>query len=162
MLACFLTVLMAAVTAPMRLWGLGVGVSGAWTLGRSARLAACKTLASRSAACSCLTIVRFASGPKRSMGHVMGVEKGIFLIRGRRWRHGHGGRACGILSIRGPEVSPGLPRVDTIHVQSPTPHTPPLPAYFGQFSQPNNPFAHELLGNGFQSSWAPQESAHAA
>ena len=45
-----------------------------------------------------------------------------------------GSRACGILSIRGPEVSLGLPRVVTIHAQAPTPHAPQLPAYFGQFS----------------------------
>jgi hypothetical protein len=32
-------------------------------------------------ACSRLSIVRFANGPKRLMGHVLGAEKGIFLIR---------------------------------------------------------------------------------
>ena len=31
-----------------------------------------------------------------------------------------------------------------------TAHAWPLPAYFGQFSQPSNPLVHELLGNGFQ------------
>ena len=46
----------------------------------------------------------------------------------------NGGRAALILSIPVQEVSLGSPRVGTIHVQSPTPHTPPLPAYFGQFS----------------------------
>ena len=42
----------------------------------------------RNAACSRLSIVQFATGPKRSMGHVLGAKKLIFLIRGRRWRHG--------------------------------------------------------------------------
>ena len=45
-----------------------------------------------------------------------------------------GGRASLILSIPAQEVSLGSPRVVTIHLQAPTPHTPPLPAYFGQFS----------------------------
>ena len=35
--------------------------------------------------CSRLSTVRFATGPKRSMGHVLGTEKLIFSIRGRRW-----------------------------------------------------------------------------
>ena len=60
-------------------------------------------------------------------------------------------RACGILSITVQEVSLGSPGVETIHTQAPTPHTPPLAAYFGQFSQHCNSFGHELLGNGFQS-----------
>ena len=38
---------------------------------------------SLNAACSRLSTVRFAHGPKRSMGHVLGAEKGNFLIRGR-------------------------------------------------------------------------------
>jgi hypothetical protein len=95
------------------------------------------------------------------MGHVLGAEKEFFLIRGDDVAMVRVGRASGILSIRGPEVSLGSPRVGTIHVQAPTPHTPPLPAYFGQFSQQCGPLNHELLGNGFQSSRAPQESAHA-
>ena len=33
------------------------------------------------ATCSHSSIVRFAYGPKRPMGHVLGAEKGIFLIR---------------------------------------------------------------------------------
>ena len=32
-------------------------------------------------ACSCSSIVPFATGPKRSMGHLLGGEKLIFLIR---------------------------------------------------------------------------------
>jgi len=48
---------------------------------------------------------------------------------------GHGGRAGLILSIRGPEVSLGSPRGGTIHVQAPTPHTPPLRAFLADFSQ---------------------------
>ena len=39
-------------------------------------------LCSRDATCSRLSIVRFDTGPKRSMGHLLGGEKGIFLIRG--------------------------------------------------------------------------------
>ena len=46
-------------------------------------------------------------------------------------------------------------------MQAPTPHTLPLPAYFGQFSQQCGPLNHQLLGNGFQGSLRPQESAHA-
>jgi hypothetical protein len=41
------------------------------------------------------------------MGHVLGAKKGNFLIRGRGRPTVYGGRACGILSILGPEVSPG-------------------------------------------------------
>ncbi len=41
------------------------------------------------------------------MGHVLGGEKGNFLIRGRRAAVLYGGRTSGILSIRGPEVSLG-------------------------------------------------------
>ena len=51
---------------------------------------------------------------------------------------------------------PGLPRVGTIHMQAPTPHTPSLPAYFGQISQQDSSLNHELLGNGFQSSRGPK------
>ena len=81
-----------------------------------------------------------------------GGRKRFFFNLRPTVRQGHGGRACGILSIRGPEVSLGSFRVDNIHVQAPTPHTPPLPAYFGQFSQQCGPLNHQLLGNGFQSS----------
>ena len=42
----------------------------------------------RNAACNCLRIVRFANGPKISMGQVLGAEKEFFLIRGRRHAHG--------------------------------------------------------------------------
>ena len=41
------------------------------------------------------------------MGHVLGAEKGNFLIRGRGRPTVYGGRAGGILSIRGPVVSLG-------------------------------------------------------
>ena len=73
-----------------------------------------------------------------------------------------GGRAGGILSIPAKEVSLGSPRVGTIHVQAPTPHAPPLPAYFGQFSQQCGPLNHQLLGNGFQSPRWAQAPAYAA
>ena len=95
------------------------------------------------------------------MGHVLGAEKEFFLIRGRGRPTVYGSRTSGILSIRGPEVSLGSLGYGTIHVQSPTPHTLPLPAYFGQFSHQCGPIYHELLGNGFQSPRSHQESAHA-
>ena len=41
------------------------------------------------------------------MGHLLGGEKLIFLIRGRGRPTVHGGRACGILSIPVQEVSLG-------------------------------------------------------
>ena len=44
------------------------------------------------------------------MGHVLGAEKGIFLIRGRGRPMVYGGRAGGILSIPAREVSLGSPR----------------------------------------------------
>ena len=85
--------------------------------------------------CSRLSIVQYAKGPKRSMGHLLGAEKEFFLIRGRKRPTVYGDRASGILSIRGPEVSLGSLRVDTIHVQAPTPQTPPLRAFSTEFSQ---------------------------
>ena len=69
------------------------------------------------------------------MGHLLGGEKGNFLIRGRGAATANGGRNGGILSIRGPEVSLGSPRVGTIHAQAPTPQTPPLQVFFVDFSQ---------------------------
>jgi len=85
--------------------------------------------------CSRLSIVPFATGPKRTMGHVLGAEKEFFLIRGRGRPTVYDGRASGILSIRGPEVSRGSPRVGTIHVHATTPHTPPLQSFLVDFSQ---------------------------
>ena len=99
-----------------------------------------------------LSIVQFANGPKRSMGHVLGAKKDFFLIRGRGRPTVYGGRAGGNLSIRGPEVSLGSPRVGTIHVQSPTPHAPPHPAFLVDFSQQPTELWHELLDNGIQGS----------
>ena len=84
------------------------------------------------AACSRLSIVQFATGPKRSMGHVLGAGNFFFLIRGRPAAHGHGGRASGILSIPAKQVSRGAHRVGTIHVQAPTPHAPPLQAFLAE------------------------------
>ena len=95
------------------------------------------------------------------MGHVLGAANEFFLIRGRGRPTVNGGRTSGILSIRGPEISLGLPMVGTVHVQSPTPHTPPLPAYFGQFSHHCAPKNHELLGNGFQCSRTVASTAYA-
>ena len=79
------------------------------------------------------------------MGHVPRAKKGNFLVRGRGRPTVHGGRTSGILSIRGPEGSLGSLWVRTIHVQSPTPHASPLPAYFGQFSHQCGLQNHELL-----------------
>ena len=62
------------------------------------------------------------------MRHVLGAEKGIFLIRGDDAAMAHGGRAGGILSIPAKEVSLGSPRVGTIHAQAPTSHAPGLGA----------------------------------
>ena len=76
------------------------------------------------------------------MGHVLGTEKLNFLIRGRGRPTVYSGRASGILSIRGPEVSPGSPRVGTIHVQTPTPHASPLQAFLVDFSQQTTGFNH--------------------
>ena len=47
----------------------------------------------------------------------------------------NGGRAGAILSIPAQAVSLGSPRVGTTHVQSPTPHTPPLQSFLVDFSQ---------------------------
>ena len=69
------------------------------------------------------------------MGHVLGAEIGIFLIRGDEAAVGEGGRACGILSIPAKQVSLGSPRVGTIDVQAPTPRGPPLQAFLVDFSQ---------------------------
>ena len=69
------------------------------------------------------------------MGHVLGAEKEIFLIRGQRSAMIQGGRTSLILSIPVQEVSLGSPRVGTIHVQAPTPQAPPLQAFLADFSQ---------------------------
>ena len=60
------------------------------------------------------------------MVHVLGAEKGNFLIRGRGRPTVYGGRAGLIPSIPAQEVSLGSPGVGTIHVQTPTPLRPPL------------------------------------
>ena len=76
-----------------------------------------------------LSILQFDTSPQRPMGRLLGAEKINFLMSRYGRRH-HGGRVGGILSIRGPEVSPGSPRVGTRHGQSPTPHAPMLPAIY--------------------------------
>ena len=68
------------------------------------------------------------------MGHVLGAEKGNFLIRGRGRPTVYGGRAGLILSIPAQEVSLGSPRVGTRHAHAPTPYTPPLQAFLVEFS----------------------------
>ena len=79
------------------------------------------------------------SWSKEINGTHTGGRKTYFLIRGRRAAHGHGGRASGILSIPAKQVSRGAHRVGTIHVQAPTPHTPPLQAFLVDFSQQPTP-----------------------
>ena len=86
-----------------------------------------------------MSTVPYAIGPKRSMGHFLGVEKRIFFIRGDGPTMVHGGRAGVILSIPAGEVSLGSPRVGTIHVHAPTPRTPPLQAFLVDFSQQPTP-----------------------
>ena len=74
-----------------------------------------------------LSIVRFDTGSKRSIGRLLGGEKNNFLIRGAEVVS----RAGGMLSIRGPQVPLGSPRVGTRRAQSstlymrvmPPPHT---------------------------------------
>ena len=97
-------------------------------------------------------IVQFANGPQRSMGHVLRAKKEFFLIRGRGRPTVYGGRAGGILSIPAKQVSLGRPRVGTIHVQAPTPHTPPLQSFLVDFSQQTTRFSHLLAMVCFQSS----------
>ena len=69
------------------------------------------------------------------MGHFLGDETGFFKIRGRGASTVHGARAGLILSIPAGEVSLGSPRVGILHVQVPTPHTPPLQAFLAEISQ---------------------------
>ena len=85
------------------------------------------------------------------MGHVLGAKKGNFLIRSRGAATVYGGRAGLILSIPAKEVSLGSRRVDTIHVQSATPHAPPLQAFLADFSQQTTRFSHLLAMVCFQS-----------
>ena len=114
------------------------------------QLAACKTLASTNSERSMqsLSIVEYANSPKRAMGHLLGA-KNSFAVR-RRTRP-QGGRAGLILSIPAQEVSLGSPRVGTIHVQSPTPHAPPLQSFLVDFSQQTTRFSHLLAMVCFQS-----------
>ena len=86
------------------------------------------------------------------MGHLLGAEKVFFLIRDRGRPTVYGGRAGGILSIPAQEVSLGSPRVGTIHVHAPTPHTPPLQSFLVEFSQQTTRFSHLLAVVCFQGS----------
>jgi len=76
------------------------------------------------------------------MGHVLGAKKSYFLIRGAEADEAQGGCTSGILSIPAKEVSLGSPRVGTVHVQAPTPHTPPLQSFLVDFSQQTTRFSH--------------------
>ena len=97
-----------------------------------------------------MSVVQFAKGPKRSMGHLLGGEKLIFLIRGRGRPTVYDSRACGILSIPAQEVCLGSPKVGTIHVQAPTPLRPPLQSFLVDFSQQTTRFSHLLAKVCFQ------------
>jgi hypothetical protein len=81
--------------------------------------------------CSRLSTVWFATGLKRSMGHVLGAKNSFAVQRRTRPQ---GGRAGGILSIPAQQVSLGSPRAGTIHVQAPTSHTPPLQSFLWSIS----------------------------
>ena len=74
------------------------------------------------------------------MGHVLGAEKGFFSIRADEAAMVQSGRTGGILSIPAKQVSLGSPRVGTLHVRAPTPHTPPLQAFLADFSQQTTAF----------------------
>ena len=85
-----------------------------------------------------LRALPFVSGPMRSMRDAYGGRKRYFLFRGAEADEAQGGRASLILSIPAQEV-PLSPRVGTIHVQAPTPHTPPLQHFLARFSQQASP-----------------------
>ena len=77
------------------------------------------------------------------MGHLPGAKKSDFLFRGAKADEPQGSRAGLILLIPAGEVSLGSPRVGTIHVHAPTPHTPPLQSFLVDFSQQVGPLDHE-------------------
>ena len=81
-----------------------------------------------------------------------GAIKLISCFAVRRRTRPQGGRAGLILSIPAQEVSLGSLRVGTIHVQAPTPHTPPLQSFLVDFSQQTTRFSHLLAVVCFQSS----------
>ena len=81
-----------------------------------------------------------------------GPKRNIFFNSRLTMARVQGGRAGGILSIPAQEVSLGSPRVGTIDVQSPTPHTPPLQSFLVGFSQQTTRFGHLLAEVCFQSS----------
>ena len=96
-----------------------------------------------------LSIVQFANGPKRSAGHVLGAEKGIFLIRGRGRRHDlWRPRLWNPVNPCPKQVSLGSPRVGTIHAQAPTPHAPPLQAFLADFLSADTQAFSPRLGQG--------------
>ena len=71
------------------------------------------------------------------MGQVLGGEKTNYYSKFTALgpTTPQGGCAGGILSIPVQEVSLGSPRAGIVHVQAPTPHTPPLQAFLADFSQ---------------------------
>ena len=76
----------------------------------------------------------------------------IFVVDGRRAAEGC---LCGILSVRGPEVSRRSLEVTKGRVQAPTPNAPGARGIIDQFSHHCGSLNHELLGTGFQSSRLP-------
>ena len=81
-----------------------------------------------------------------------GPKKVISCFAGLRPTTPQAGRAGLILSIPVKEVSLGSPRVGTIHVHAPTPHTPPLQAFLADFSQQITRFSHLYAMDCFQGS----------
>ena len=95
------------------------------------------------------------------MGHLLVREKSNFLIRGAEATRPHASHAGLILSIPAEQVSLGSPRVGIIHVQAPTPHTPPLQAFLADFSQPDIGPEHKSPKFSIKSSREHQEPAQA-
>ncbi len=115
------------------------GLPRAWNVARAAKSSVLVSYRTLAAGSKTARAHRFDTGPKRSMGHVLGGEEGNLLIRGDDAAMVHGGHAGGILSIPAKEVSLGSPRVGTIHVHAPTPHAPALQAFLADFSQQTTP-----------------------
>ena len=98
-----------------------------------------------------MSAVRFATGPKRPIRFLLGGEKNYFLIRGAQVVS----RADGMLSIRGPEVSPGSLRAGTRRVQwvrsdggwAPTPFAHALWASHGSQSSGSKSSIRSLVLN---------------
>ena len=95
--------------------------------------------------------MRAAEHAPRGRSYLLERRHGLAEMVERRARV-QGGCTGGILSIPVEEVSLGSPRVGTIHVQSPTPHTPPLQSFLVDFSQQTTWISHLLAMVCFQGS----------